>query len=50
MTMRGVAPPEVTMAHIFKAVAPYVIMSLLLLALLLLLPAVATWLPSLLVG
>jgi tripartite ATP-independent transporter DctM subunit len=50
MTMRGVAPPEVTMAHIFKAVTPYVIMSLLLLALLLLLPAIATWLPTRLVG
>jgi tripartite ATP-independent transporter DctM subunit len=50
MTMRGVAPPEVTMAHIFRAVLPYVIMSLLLLALLLLFPAVATWLPSRLVG
>jgi tripartite ATP-independent transporter DctM subunit len=50
MTMRGVAPPEVTMAHIFKAVMPYVIMSLLLLALLLLFPAVATWLPSRLIG
>ena len=36
MTMRGVAPPQVTMAHIFQAVVPYVIMSLLLLALLLL--------------
>ena len=33
MTMRGVAPPQVTMAHIFQAVVPYVIMSLLLLAL-----------------
>jgi tripartite ATP-independent transporter DctM subunit len=50
MTMRGVAPPEVTMALIFRAVLPYVIMSLLLLALLLLFPAVATWLPSRLVG
>jgi tripartite ATP-independent transporter DctM subunit len=50
MTMRGVAPPEVTMAHIFRAVLPYVVMSLLLLALLLLFPAVATWLPSRLVG
>jgi tripartite ATP-independent transporter DctM subunit len=50
MTMRGVAPPEVTMMHIFKAVTPYVIMSLLLLALLLLFPAVATWLPNRLVG
>jgi tripartite ATP-independent transporter DctM subunit len=50
MTMRGVAPPEVTMGHIFRAVTPYVIMSLLLLALLIMLPAVATWLPNRLVG
>ncbi len=50
MTMRGVAPPEVTMAHIFQAVVPYVIMSLLLLALLLGFPAIATWLPNRLVG
>ena len=50
MTMRGVAPPEVTMVHIFRAVTPYVIMSLLLLALLLLFPTIATWLPNRLVG
>jgi tripartite ATP-independent transporter DctM subunit len=50
MTMRGVAPPEVTMAHIFQAVVPYVVMSLILLALLLLFPGVATWLPSRLIG
>ena len=50
MTMRGVAPPEVTMAHIFQAVVPYVIMSLLLLALLLLFPMIATWLPNWLIG
>ena len=50
MTMRGVAPPQVTMAHIFQAVVPYVIMSLLLLALLLLVPTIATWLPNWLIG
>lgn len=49
MTMRGVAPPEVTFAHIFQAVVPYVIMSLLLLGLILLVPAIATWLPNLLI-
>jgi TRAP-type mannitol/chloroaromatic compound transport system permease large subunit len=38
------------MAHIFKAVVPYVVMSLLLLALLLLFPAVAIWLPNRLIG
>ncbi len=50
MTMRGVAPPEVTMMHIFQAVVPYIIMSLLLLALLIGFPAVATWLPNRLIG
>jgi tripartite ATP-independent transporter DctM subunit len=48
MTMRGVAPPQVTMGDIFRAVVPYVAMSLLLLALILAVPAVATWLPALL--
>ena len=46
MTMRGVAPPEVTMVHIFKAVTPYVVMSLLLLAAVYWIPGIATWLPS----
>jgi tripartite ATP-independent transporter DctM subunit len=47
MTMRGVAPPQVTMGHIFAAVVPYVAMSLLLLAAVFWLPAIATWLPKL---
>ena len=47
MTMRGVAPPSVTMAHIFMAVAPYVLMSLVLLAAVFWLPQIATWLPRL---
>jgi len=47
MTMKGVAPPQVTMLHIFRAVVPFVGMSLLLLALVFLLPAIATWLPAL---
>jgi tripartite ATP-independent transporter DctM subunit len=45
MTMRGVAPPSVTMAHIFQAIVPYVAMSLLLLAAVFWLPEIATWLP-----
>jgi TRAP-type mannitol/chloroaromatic compound transport system permease large subunit len=47
MTMKGVAPAQVTMAHIFQAVAPFVAMSVLLLVLVFLVPGVATWLPSL---
>ncbi len=46
MTMKGVAPPQVTMAHLFRAVVPFVAMSLLLLVLIVLVPAVATWLPA----
>ena len=48
MTMKGVAPPEVTMAHIFRAVIPYIAMSLLLLLIIISFPAIATWLPNIL--
>jgi tripartite ATP-independent transporter DctM subunit len=48
MTMRGVAPPEVSMADIFRAVTPYVVLSVVLLVLIMLFPAIATWLPALL--
>ncbi|GAA0520139.1 TRAP transporter large permease subunit [Pigmentiphaga daeguensis] len=46
MTMRGVAPAEVGMTDIFKAVTPYVAMTVLLLAAIFLWPSIATWLPS----
>ena len=45
-TMRGVAPKEITMLHIFRAVTPYVLMGLLMLALVMLWPGLATWLPE----
>ena len=48
MTMKGVAPKEVTMGHIFRAVVPYVAMSLVLLVIIIVFPAIATWLPNLL--
>ncbi|HEU5018447.1 MAG TPA: TRAP transporter large permease subunit [Pseudolabrys sp.] len=48
MTMKGVAPPQVTMADIFRAIVPYVTMSLILLVLLIAFPAIATWLPTVL--
>jgi len=47
MTMKGVAPPSVTMLDIFRAVVPFLFMSVLLLVLVFLVPAVATWLPAL---
>jgi tripartite ATP-independent transporter DctM subunit len=47
MTMRGVAPPSVTMGHIFMAVVPYVVMSILLLIAVFFFPTIATGLPQL---
>jgi len=49
-TMRGVAPKEITTPQIFRAVTPYVLFGLLMLALVLLMPALATWLPAVLLG
>lgn len=48
MTMRGVAPKEVTMMHIFQAVMPYLFFSIAVLALVFVFPPTATWLPNLL--
>ena len=49
MTMKSVSPPEVRMGHIFQAVLPYIAMSLLVLTLVFFVPAVAVWLPKVLV-
>jgi tripartite ATP-independent transporter DctM subunit len=48
MTMKGVAPPEVRMTHIFSGVAPYIVLSIAVLTLVFFVPAVAVWLPKLL--
>ena len=45
--MKGVAPPEITMADIWRAVTPYVIIALLCIALVLAIPSIATVVPSL---
>ena len=46
MTMKGVAPPQVTMLHIFRAVMPFLLISIVVLVLVFFVPAVATWLPG----
>ncbi len=45
--MKGVAPPEITMADIWRAVTPYVIVDILCIALVLVMPFLATAIPSL---
>ena len=44
--LRGVAPPSVTTLDIYRGIIPFVLIQLLGLALLALFPALATWLPS----
>ncbi len=48
--LRGVAPPEVSTMHIYKGVAPFVIIQLVGLALLALVPGLPTWLPKVIFG
>lgn len=47
-TMKGVAPPSITMGQVFRAVIPYVLFSVAVLVLILIFPPIATWLPRLL--
>ena len=44
--LRGVAPPEVSTLQIYRGVVPFIGLQLLLLLLLALFPALATWLPD----
>jgi len=45
--MKGVAPPGITMADIWRAVTPYVVVDVLCLVLVLAMPVLATVVPSL---
>jgi len=47
-TMKGVAPPHITMNQIYLAALPYVFVAILVLAMIFLFPPIATWLPRLL--
>jgi TRAP-type mannitol/chloroaromatic compound transport system permease large subunit len=44
--LRGVAPPEVRTSDIYRGVAPFIVIQLLMLGVLALWPDLATWLPS----
>jgi tripartite ATP-independent transporter DctM subunit len=47
-TMKGVAPPSITMHQVYAAAMPYIMMSLLILVLIFVFPVIATWLPAVL--
>jgi tripartite ATP-independent transporter DctM subunit len=44
-TMKGVAPPSITMNQVYAAAIPYVLFGMLVLGLILVWPPLATWLP-----
>ncbi|MFY0989813.1 TRAP transporter large permease [Halomonas sp. C05BenzN] len=46
--MKGVAPSGTTMREIYAAAIPYILCSMLLVAILVMFPAIATWLPGML--
>jgi tripartite ATP-independent transporter DctM subunit len=48
--MKSVAPRTITMNQVFAAVIPYVVLGLLMLVLVAIFPALATWLPTVLMG
>jgi tripartite ATP-independent transporter DctM subunit len=48
--LRGVAPPEVTTAQIYRGVMPFVAIQILALLVLATIPELATWLPEMLYG
>jgi TRAP-type C4-dicarboxylate transport system permease large subunit len=49
-TMKSVAPPGIAMKQVYAAVTPYLAFGLLMLAAVMAVPAIATWLPRLLFG
>ena len=48
--MKGVAPPGVTIQHIYKGIVPFVMLQLLGLGLCMLFPGIVLWLPNALLG
>jgi TRAP-type mannitol/chloroaromatic compound transport system permease large subunit len=48
--MRAMAPPEITIVDIYRSIAPFILLMLLSLVLLMIFPQIALWLPSLYSG
>ena len=48
--LKGVAPPEIGLHHIYRALWPFMIMQLIAMVLVLFFPQIALWLPGVLLG
>jgi TRAP-type mannitol/chloroaromatic compound transport system permease large subunit len=44
--IKGVAPPEIKVTDIYRGVVPYILIQLAALAIVFVIPSIATWLPS----
>lgn len=44
--LKGVAPPEITVGHLYRGIIPFVVLQLLALSVIVAFPALVTWLPS----
>jgi len=49
-TMKSVAPPQIAMSQVYRAVTPYVVLGLAVLVIAIVYPPLSTWLPDLLIG
>jgi len=47
---KGVAPPEISISHIYRGIIPFVILQLVGLSLMVIFPDIITWLPSIVFG
>jgi tripartite ATP-independent transporter DctM subunit len=48
--LRAVAPPEITLWHMYRGVIPFILLQIITLVVVLVFPEVATWLPEVLLG
>lgn len=48
--LRGISPPEISLQHMYRGVGPFIAIQLVVAALIMIFPAMATWLPSQLLG
>jgi tripartite ATP-independent transporter DctM subunit len=48
--LRGIAPPEITIQHMFRGVVPYIVIQLICLVIVAAFPQIVLWLPSVMLG
>ena len=48
--LRGIAPPEITLRHMYKGVVPFLVIQVIALLIVMAFPQTALWLPDQLLG